>query len=100
MPVRTVDAFAERISDVPGHPDRTANLARGVLDGLGNALVGLVDKGLIEQADLLIESLEPRFDDLVDDIRRLSLRLVLVGKDLLLPPNDIGIERGSIDRLR
>ena len=59
-----------------------------------------MDKGLIEQADLLIESLEPRFDDLVDDIRRFSLRLVLVGKDLLLPPNDIGIERGSIDRLR
>src|SRR5512144_685141 len=98
--LRPVDAFPERIAHEPGHLDRAADLALGFLDRLRHALVRLVNERLIEQADLLVEGLEPRFDDLVDHIRRLSLRLVFVREHLFFAPDHIGIETGRIDRLR
>src|SRR6478672_6449052 len=54
-----VDAFAEHVAHKPRHLDRRADLALRVLDRLGNALVRIVDEGLIDQAHLLVEGLEP-----------------------------------------
>ena len=57
--LRPVDPFAERITHEPRNLDRTADLALGFLDRLGNTLVRLVDVRLIEQADFLVEGFEP-----------------------------------------
>src|SRR2546430_3280708 len=57
--VRPVDAFAQRIAHVTRDLDRGGGLGLGFLDRLRHALVRLVDIGLIEQTDLLVEGLEP-----------------------------------------
>src|ERR1700689_4604004 len=57
---RLVDAFAERIPDKAGHGDRRADRLFGLLDRLSDALGGIMDIGLVEKADLLIEGLEAR----------------------------------------
>src|SRR5262252_197607 len=57
--IRPVDAFAEHVAHKPRHFDWRADLALRVLDCLGNALVRIVDEGLIDQAYLLVEGLEP-----------------------------------------
>src|SRR3954468_5301456 len=56
--LRPVDAFAQRVAHESRHLDRTAGLALGFLDRLRNTLVRLMDIGLIEQADFLVEGLE------------------------------------------
>src|SRR5262245_63201418 len=78
--IRPVDAFAEHIAHKPRNLDRSADLALHVLDRLRNTLVRIMDEGLIKQAHLLVKSLEPRFDDLVDHIRGFFMSLILVGK--------------------
>src|SRR4051812_14179506 len=55
---RPGDAFPQRVGHESPHLDRTAGLALGFLDRLRNALVRLMDVGLIEQADFLVEGLE------------------------------------------
>src|SRR5262249_50084739 len=82
------------------HSDRSPHLALGILDRLGNGFVRIVDVGLIKQAYLFVESLEPRFDNLVDHIRGLPLGSVLVGKYFLLAPDQVRVEAGRLDRLR
>src|SRR5262245_31123724 len=54
-----VDALTQRVAHKARDLDRAADLALGFLDRLGHALVRFVDKGLIEQAYLLVEGLEP-----------------------------------------
>src|SRR5262245_58204853 len=98
--VRPVDAFAERIAHKTRDLDRGARLALALLDRLRNRLVRIVDVSLLEQADLFVERLEARLDDLVDDVLTLSLCLVLVCKHVLLAPDHIRIETRGIDRLR
>src|SRR5258705_11734496 len=53
------DAFAEGITNVARDLDRSADLALRLFDGLRHALVRRVDERLIEQADFLVEGLEP-----------------------------------------
>src|SRR5258705_13971712 len=53
------DTVAELESDIARHLDRGADLTLGLLDGLRHALVRVVHERLIEQADFLVESLEP-----------------------------------------
>src|SRR6516225_11857172 len=57
--IRPVDAFAEHVTHKPRNLDRRTDLALRILDRLGNALVRIVDEGLIDQAHLLVEGLEP-----------------------------------------
>src|SRR5438270_9260978 len=85
--VRPADAFAERIAHKTRDLDRGARLALALLDRLRNRLVRIVDVSLLDQADLFVERLEARLDDLVDDVRRFSLCLVLVCQHLLLAPD-------------
>src|SRR5262249_60766087 len=54
-----IDAFAQRIAHEAGYLDRAADLALGLLDRLGHVLVRVMNIGLIEQTDFLVEGLEP-----------------------------------------
>src|SRR5579883_1672357 len=73
------DPLADRVAHEARHLDGAAHLAFGFLERLRHTLVGVVNITLIEQADFLVEGLQPGFDDLLDDVRGLALRLVLVG---------------------
>src|SRR5579863_204701 len=81
-----LNAFAQRKALEPGDLHRSAYLRFGILERLRHALLALLieNERLIEQADLLVESLQPGFDDLFDHGRRLALRLELIGKHVLL----------------
>src|SRR5262249_61666887 len=81
---RTIDAFSERIVHETRDLDGTADLAFGILQRLGDALVGIMNIGLLQQADLLVESLEPGLDDLDDRRLRLALSAELVGENIFL----------------
>ena len=73
---RPIDAFAEREADKARDLDRPADLALGFFERLRDGLLTVFDDvALIEQADLLVEGLEPGLDDLLDDVGRLALAL-------------------------
>src|SRR3981189_562934 len=74
-----LDPLADRETHEAGDLDRAADLAFGFLQRLGDRLGRIVDIGLLEQAGLLVEGLEPRFDDLGNDIVGLALLAELVG---------------------
>src|SRR5579864_8541784 len=76
---RPFDALAKRKADEAADLDRRTHRALALLERLGDALFVVVDKRLIDEADFLVEGLEPRFDDLLDYIHRFALRLGLVG---------------------
>src|ERR1700719_3412900 len=78
-----LDAFSERVAHEARELDRRTDLTLGLFQCLRHALARVVDIGLIEEADLLVECLEPGLDNLVDDIGGLSLRPKLVGKHIL-----------------
>ena len=67
---------------------------------LRHALLVVEDEALIEQADFLVEGLQPELDDLLDDVGRFALRLEFVGQHVLLALDGRRIEPGRIDRLR
>src|SRR3981189_2740791 len=71
--------LADRETHEAGDLDRAADLAFGFFQRLGDRLGRIVDIGLLEQAGLLVEGLEPRFDDLGNDIVGLALLAELVG---------------------
>ena len=50
-----------------------ADFAFGFLQRLRDALGRIVDIGLFEQADFLVEGLQARLDDLLDHVGRLAL---------------------------
>src|SRR5215467_8381702 len=54
-----VDALTQCIAHKARDLDRATYLALGFLHRLGHALVRFMDEGLIEQAYLLVEGLEP-----------------------------------------
>jgi hypothetical protein len=55
---------------------------------------------LLEQSRFFVKRLEARFDDLVDDVSRLSLLGEFLGQDIFLTRHDCGIERRRIESLR
>src|SRR5262249_30629408 len=95
-----VDPLAERETRVAADLDRSADLAFRFLEELSDALVRLADISLVQQADLFVEGLEPRLDDLLDDVGRLALRLELLGQDVPLARDDARVEARSVERLR
>src|SRR6185437_13987283 len=70
-----LNAFAKRITNKAGDLDRAADGALGFLERLRDGLGRVVNVSLLEQADFLVEGLQAGFDDLVDDVRGLSLLL-------------------------
>src|SRR5271166_7199256 len=95
---RLFDALAERIADEAGDGDRRADPRLRLLDRLGDALGGIVDVGLIEQAHLLVESLEAGLDDLVDDVG--GLAGVLLGEHRAFALNERRIDAAGVERDR
>src|ERR1700722_13234307 len=95
---RLLDAFAQRVTYEPGYGDRRADRLFGFLDRLSDSLRGIMDIGLIEEADLLIEGLEAGFDDLLDHVCRLAG--VLLGQHGALARNHRRIEPGGVERDR
>src|SRR6185437_17149976 len=79
-----------------GDCDRRADGFFGFLDRLSYALRRIVDIGLVEKANLLIESLEAGFDDLLDHVRRLAG--VLPHEHRALALNRRRIDAGRIER--
>ena len=90
------DPLAERKALETADLDRRPDFAFGLLERLRDAFLFIEDEGLIEQTDLLVESLQARLDDLVDDIGGLALRLELVGKNVLLALDACRIESQTV----
>src|SRR5438105_15210685 len=59
-----LDSLAESIAHEARDLHGTANLALGLLHRLRHRLAGVVDEGLLEQADFLVVGLQAGFDDL------------------------------------
>src|SRR5271165_443611 len=95
---RFFDPFAQREPYEPGYGDRRADRLLGLLHRLGDALGGIVDVSLIEQANLLAKGLEARLDDLLDHLR--GFARVLVGEHRALACNRRRVEPGGIERDR
>src|SRR5262249_7376071 len=87
-----LDTFAECKTRKARDPDRRAGLALCLLHRLRDALCGIVNVGLVEQADLFVEGLESRLDDLADHGLGLSLSAKFVGKHALLTRHDGRVE--------
>src|ERR1700730_10004762 len=56
--VGAIDTLAESVAYESCNFNRRPRSVLGLFDGLGNALVRLVDKGLIEETNLSVERLE------------------------------------------
>src|SRR5882762_5908894 len=73
-----VDSLAQSIAHKSGHLNRRADLALGFFYRLGDrlAIVLGMDRGLLQQTDFLVEGLQTRIDDLLDDVLGLALLAV------------------------
>src|SRR3569832_513602 len=78
-----LDTLAERVAHEAGDLDRTADLALGFLDRLRHHLLVVEDERLLEHADLLVEGLQSRLADLLDQSLGLALLAKLVGEHVL-----------------
>src|SRR6185503_1142264 len=92
-----LDALTEGVADEARDLDRTADLALGVLERLRDRLLVVEDERLLEHADLLVESLQARLDDLLDHSLGLALLAKLVGEHVLLALDGGRIEPGRIE---
>src|SRR5215472_11372393 len=72
--VGPINALAQRIAHEARDLDGAADFAFDILERRGNALGGIMNIGLLQQTDLLVERLEPGLDNLGD--RRLGLALL------------------------
>src|ERR1700746_663602 len=95
-----LDSLAESIAHKARDLHGAADLTLSFLHGLRYRLAGVVDEGLLEQADFLVESLQARFDDLLDHVLRLALLAILVGEHVLLALDDFRVEARRIECLR
>src|SRR6185437_13047142 len=59
-----LNSLAQRVTHEAGDLDRNADRSLGFFQRLRDALGRIVDVGLLEQTDFLVESLQPGFDDL------------------------------------
>src|ERR1700761_6140434 len=96
----SVDAFAQGIADETAELNRSADLTFGLFKRLGYGLLVVENERLLDQTNFLVESLQSRLDDLLDDIRGFALRLGLVRQYALLAFDRGRVEAGRIDRLR
>ena len=71
---RPFDSFTQRVTHEAGDLDRCTNLPLAFLKRLRHGFLIVENEALIEQTDLLVESLQTRLDNLVDDVGRLALR--------------------------
>ena len=77
-----LDALAQRIAHEALERHRGAGGLGGLGDDLRDGLGGIVDEGLVDQADFLEVGLHAGLDDLVEDIG--GLARVLVAQHILL----------------
>src|SRR3972149_10892406 len=77
------DAFPKRVAHEPGDPDRGTGLSFGLLERLSHRLAGIMDEGLIDQADLLVKRLHSRLDHLTDHGVRLAPHAAFIARDVL-----------------
>src|SRR6187399_3301255 len=63
-----LDSLTESIAHEARDFHRAADLALGLLHRLRHRFAGVVDEGLLEQADFLVVGLETGLDDLLDDV--------------------------------
>src|SRR5271166_2190538 len=91
---RLLDAFAQCVADKAGDGDWRADGFLGLFDRLSDGLGGIVDISLIEEANLLIEGLQPRFDNLLEHVRRFAG--VLLGQHRALARNRRRVEPGGV----
>src|SRR5260221_14661908 len=80
--------FADLHANKARDRDVLAQDADGVLHQLRDRDVGVADRGLLQEAELLVKAVQLALDDLVDDLRGLVLDLVPV--DVLLARHDVG----------
>src|SRR5919106_715650 len=80
--------------------DILAESLDGLVDDIRHLPVGVLDVGLIEEADLLIPLLELPGGDFLDDLRRLARFLRLLTVNPHLPFDHLGIEPLAVDRQR
>src|SRR5215831_2187154 len=76
---RLIESIAHKARDL----HRAAHLALSFLHSLRHRLAGIVDEGLLEQADFLVVGLQAGLDDLLDHVLRLALLAIFVGKYVL-----------------
>src|SRR5690242_20794613 len=63
-----LDSLAESIAHKAGNLHRRADFALSFLHRLRHRLAGVVDEGLLEQADFLVVGLQTGLDDLLDHV--------------------------------
>src|SRR5215470_11158776 len=78
------ESIAHKAGDLHGSPD----LALSFLHRLRHRLAGVVDEGLLEQADFLVVGLQAGLDDLLDHVLGLALLAIFVGEHVLLALDD------------
>src|ERR1700738_1645820 len=75
-----VDSLAQSIAHKAGDFHRCSDLALSFFHRLGDGLAAVMDKGLLEQADFLVESLQTGLDDLLHHALRLAPVTGFVGQ--------------------
>ena len=75
---RALDTLAQGEPDKSRDFDRRAGFNFSFLHRLRYRLLVIEDETLVQQANFFVEGLQARFDDLVDDIGGLALRLGLL----------------------
>src|SRR6516164_9640824 len=68
-----LDSLAESIAHKARDLHGRSDFALSFLERLGDRLAGVMDKGLLQEADLLVVGLQAGLDDLLDDILGLAL---------------------------
>src|SRR5438067_11016401 len=95
----TFDPLAEAKTHKSSDLDRCTDLCLNLFDSRSHAFLIVEDEALVQQTNLLVEGLQAGFDDLIDHIGGLALRLGLVGQHSLLALDGGGIQAGRIDCL-
>ena len=83
-------AFTHLIADKPSYHDIFANLGNLRIDNICDGFIRILDKGLLQQAIVLIELLYPTVDHLVNDLFRLAFIERLRPQNLPLMLNNRG----------
>src|SRR5262249_28495084 len=85
------DLLADGVADEATDHELVAEFLALFVHELGDGLIGVLDEGLIDQADGAVEFLDLPVDDLLDDVRRLA------GRDLLAIDGALALQRVAGD---